>query len=212
MQNLANMLNNNIDIFCIAETKLDSSFPDSQFFIAGYRSPYRLDVSNFSGGLLVYVNENIPSQALNKFKLPYDIQAIPIEINIRKAKWLIIATYRPDRTNKGFFTDCMKNMLDYYSVSYDNILLMGDMNMLPSDSDLIELMTSHDLYNMIKTPTCFKTSAGRCIDLLLTNKKFSFFNTRTFETGFSDFHVMIYTMLKTTYQKVPPKIIIYRKL
>ena len=106
----------------------------------------------------------------------------------------------------------MKNMLDYYAVSYNNILVLGDMNMLPSYSDLIELINSHDLYNMIKSPTCFKSSVGRCIDLLLTNKKYSFLNTRTFETGFSDFHVMIYTMLKTTYQKVPQKIIKYRNL
>ena len=37
-------------------------------------------------------------------------------------------------------------------------------------------------------------------------------NTRTFETGFSDFHVMLYTMLKSTYQKLPPKNIRYRQL
>ena len=30
---------NNVDILLIGETKLDSSFPDAQFFIEGYNKP-----------------------------------------------------------------------------------------------------------------------------------------------------------------------------
>ena len=63
---------------------------------------------------------------------------------------------------------------------------------------------------MIKTPTCFKSVHGRCIDLLLTNSKYSFKKSQSFETGFSDFHHMIYTILKTTYIKKEPKFIKYR--
>ena len=33
------------------------------------------------------------------------------------------------------------------------------------------------------------------------------FRNHTLETGFSDFHLMIYTMLKTKFNKAPPKII-----
>ena len=45
---------------------------------------------------------------------------------------------------------------------------------------------------------------------MLTNCKHSFFRSQTFETGFSDFHHMIYTMLKIKFNKVPPKVITYR--
>ena len=31
-----------IDVLVIAETKIDSSFPTSQFLIDGFKSPYRL--------------------------------------------------------------------------------------------------------------------------------------------------------------------------
>ena len=40
-----------------------------------------------------------------------------------------------------------------------------------------------------------------CIDLLLTNQKYSFENTNAFETGLSDHHLLIYSMLKTSFQK-----------
>ena len=34
-----------MDILLIGETKLDSSFPDAQFFIEGYNEPLRLELS-----------------------------------------------------------------------------------------------------------------------------------------------------------------------
>ena len=37
------IIKNKVDILLITETKLDSSLPDSQFMIDGFRQPYRLD-------------------------------------------------------------------------------------------------------------------------------------------------------------------------
>ena len=68
--NLVDMIDNNIDIICISETKLDESFPASNFTIPGYSSPFRLDVSSTSGGILVFIKEHIPSKLLNKLKIP----------------------------------------------------------------------------------------------------------------------------------------------
>ena len=52
------------------ETKLDSSFPESQFLLEGMKKPYRLDVSAKTGAKLVVVNKDIPSKyhVLNIFK------------------------------------------------------------------------------------------------------------------------------------------------
>ena len=52
----------------------------------------------------------------------------------------------------------------------------------------------HNLINLIKTTTCFK-GTGSCIDLLLTNQKY------TFEIRLSDHHLLIFLMLKTYFQK-----------
>ena len=61
------------------------------------------------------------------------------------------------------------------------------------------------LYNMMKQNTCFKSDGGLCIDLLITNSKFSFMRTNPFETGLSDHHHTIYTFLKTKFEKFEPK-------
>ena len=75
---------------------------------------------------------------------------------------------------------------------------------------LSSFIDSNGLFNMIRTPTCFISTQGRCIDLMLINKKYSFKDTQTFETGFSDFHHLIYTILKSRFTKLPPKTIRYR--
>ena len=72
----------------------------------------------------------------------------------------------------------------------------------------------HNLYNHIKAKTCFKScfksSNGRCIDLFLSNKKHYFIKAKVFETGLSDYHLLIYNILRTQYIKLPPKVNNYR--
>ena len=58
-ENFKEIVNGNVDIFTIAETKLDGSFPTSQFELEGYYSPFRLDITKQSGGLLVYIKSSI---------------------------------------------------------------------------------------------------------------------------------------------------------
>ena len=42
-----------VDIFMISETKLDDSFPEGQFFIDGYHTPFRYDRNGNGGGILL---------------------------------------------------------------------------------------------------------------------------------------------------------------
>ena len=64
--------------------------------------------------------------------------------------------------------------------------------------------------SMINKPTCFKNpDKSSYIDLILTNFPKSFQNTCVIETGLSDFHKLVVTVMKTTYKKSQPKIITY---
>ena len=80
-----------------------------------------------------------------------------------------------------------------------------------NDKEMGNLINTYNFFSLFKRPTCFKTSKGRSIDLMLTNKKHSFMKSQSFETGFSDHHHLIYTILKSTFVKLPPKIIRYRE-
>ena len=68
----------------LSETKLDSSFPESQFLIPDYSAPYRIDRTCHGGGLMLFVREDIPSKLLlAKNALT---EGFYFEINLRKKK------------------------------------------------------------------------------------------------------------------------------
>ena len=188
------MLQRTVDFLAISETKLDDSFPNNQFVLEGYKSPYRLDVSGNSGGLLVYINCDIPSRKLDNFKFDLNMQIMTIELNLRKQKWLIFVIYRPPKQNINIFLQNLSNAMDFYSQSHDNIIIIGDFNATPQTPVLCNFLSENSLFNHLKEKTCFKNPNGTCIDLIISNKKYSLQNTGTIDTGLSDHHHLNYTM------------------
>ena len=57
------------------------------------------------------------------------------------------------------------------------------------------------LSNLIRGPTCFKSANGSAIDLFLTTNKYLFQKTNSFETGISDHHHLIATVIKYTHRE-----------
>ena len=73
-----------IDILSIDETKLDISFPGSQFRIDGYQfSLFRKDRDSKGGGKLVFVREDIVAKRLSHCESP-SIESVCIELTISK--------------------------------------------------------------------------------------------------------------------------------
>ena len=70
-----------IDILLISETKLDDSFPTSQFYIPDFGSLFRLDRSMHGRGHLLYVRNDIPAKSLN-CAFCKEIECLTVEINI----------------------------------------------------------------------------------------------------------------------------------
>ena len=69
------------DILLLSDTKTDDSFPDSQFFTEGFKI-YRKDRTKTGGGLLLYVNENLPGKIINSYKFNENSEIILFEISI----------------------------------------------------------------------------------------------------------------------------------
>ena len=48
-----------VNILMLSETKLDSTFPSTQFLINDFSVPHRLDRNSKDGGILLYVRDKI---------------------------------------------------------------------------------------------------------------------------------------------------------
>ena len=58
---LSEQVKGSIDILMVSGTELDDSFPESQFLIEGFHSPFRFDRNRNGGGIRQYVREDIPA-------------------------------------------------------------------------------------------------------------------------------------------------------
>ena len=135
-------------------------------YISVYIRPYILDITDNKGDLMVFVRSHIPSR-LNHFKIPPNIQIIPLEINLRKQ--LVASIYNtPSQKNKYFFW-YLTNLLEFYSNRYEKVIILGDFNIEPENKVKQDLLQEHTFYNMMKQNTCFKGDGGSGIDLLITN-------------------------------------------
>ena len=144
---LFTVIDSNIDVLIIGETELDSSFPNSQLDVDGYKSPFRKVRNSNGGGLLIYVKDDIPSCELSDhLPLPDNIEIIATELNFRKQKWLFIGIYRSQSVNKIFLLDSLSRVIDLCSNKYENVIVAGDFNMEPNDTDMQYFLDNLELY------------------------------------------------------------------
>lgn len=200
----------NIDVLLLTETKVDESFTDAQFKLDNY-AILRKDRNGHGGGILLYINENIPFKVLRKYTLPDDIEVLVVEINLRKRKWLLIGAYKPPLQKNYYFLTQIANVLISHLNYHENIIIMGDLNMEISDTDFDNFISTYDLHRLIKSPTCFKSSTSpSCIDHILTNQPNFFKNSVTIETGISDWHLFVGSVMRMNVIKGDPIVKHYR--
>ena len=87
---------------------------------------------------------------------------------------------------------------------------MGDFNTDDKGQNISNFVESYSLRNIVEALTCFKSDRPKTIDLILTNRTSNLQNITSIETGLSDFHCMIATVVKGGFIKMGPKIINHR--
>ena len=71
-----------LDILLVSETKVNPSFPSSQFAIKSFSVPFRIGTNSSGGGIMLFVREEIPSKLLNQYKPNNSVENIFIEIDL----------------------------------------------------------------------------------------------------------------------------------
>ena len=113
----------------------------------------------------------------------------------------LMGAYNPRREKISYFLNHVSKTLDKLLGDYDKFLLIGDFNSTVSEINLKDFCEVYNLVNLKKGPTCFKNVRNpSAIDVMLTNRKNAFKYSMTIETGLSNHHKLITSVL-TTYLK-----------
>ena len=183
-----------------------------EFEIEGYSTPIRLDRNCHGGGIILYVRSDLPcKKKLKLHKLPNNVEGIFAELTIRKTKWLLVAGYNNKKENIANFLSHLSTGIDKYLCDYENFIILGDFNISMSNENMNNFCETYDLKNLIKEPTCYKNAINSStIDVILTNKPRRFLSSMAIETGLSDYHKMVLTVIKSYCKKIEPIITTYR--
>ena len=112
-----------------------------------------------------------------------------------------------------FFEELTKSICKALNTC-DNINVIGDFIDIKKeesiDHDKLEAFCGTlNLTNLVKSDTRYTNNHKSTIDLFLENKTRSFQFTSVTETGFSDYHRLITTFMKSHFSKLKPKKIIH---
>ena len=126
------------------------------------------------------------------------IEHICLEINLNKQKWFPVATYNPPNSSNESFQNSLIKIIDKASPNYENLVIIGELNLTPDNPHLKAICSTLGLSNLIKEPACFKPNCNpSSIDGILTNHKMQFKHSKAIETSISDYHKMILTAWKS---------------
>ena len=159
------MVTKEIYIFMISKTKLDDSFPISQFLIKGLFTPFRIVWNKDGGRILLYIWNHITSTQLKKCldKNLIDAFSIEIRITMKSSKWLICNSDNPNKLQISLHHQELSTGIDtYITMKIFHIYEWFQCRCL------LLFCNQHKLKSLNKDLTCHKNfNNPYCIGLLL---------------------------------------------
>lgn len=200
-----------LDFLCFTETWLSDEFTDQAICIDGYKLIRKDRDSNVRyGGLCVYLKKHLKFKILNlpasvKLKLTSDLEYLLCEIYLNSHKILLGVLYNPPISKKRSYSKVKRSikdldiLLSFFSVSYDEIIFVGDLNfnILDNKSNLISeyktLLSSLGLKiqnNVLATH--FTSSNSTLIDHLITKDDCPLKQCNQVSLGLGSHHDLIF--------------------
>ena len=173
----------------------------NQFHIPDYRL-FRKDRNKNGGGPTCYINQDARVKVVTSYKLPINLEVLRIEITLGKRKIMLPGLYRPPSYSNNEFLFHLENTLSRYTTINKNTTLIEDFNVNPDKNKFFNCL--NETFNpkiLPKEHICFNSQNPSMIDLVLTNRRSNFMKTAVLETGISILLIMIFSVLKYTFDK-----------
>lgn len=209
-------------LMIISKSKIDSSYPNSQFTISGYEL-HRNDRKKGEGGILAYVSSELICKRIKPVKNYKTIEVIVLDIQLKTKSIIVIGLYRPPKSFTLLYREELEEELNHIcnwaNQQRQSIVLLGDLNLdrlRPTSNEgklLLDLQETHELDCLIFKPTRVQKIGERVsetlIDVILTNLPDGFIKSGVFDPGLSD-HSLVYAFMKEKVVKFKTKVVNFR--
>lgn len=195
-------------IIFLSETKIDKSYPNSQFTLTGY-DIYRKDRKKGDGGIIAYFDSSLPSKELKVTRKYKTLEILAVEARLGNNKVTFLGIYRPpkqcDNQADPHYLERVEEELNdvcmWASLKRQIFIVTGYLNLdrlKPESREgkiLVDLEEVHGMQCLISKPTRIAPTSEILLDVILTNKPNLFRTRGSFNPEISDHH-LIYGILK----------------
>lgn len=202
---------NNIDIFTISETWLNSTVKNVEIEIDGYKL-IRLDrLHRKGGGVCAYIRSSIKASRLKDLSSISDtnFHQLWIQLQCNKLKSIVICvTYRPPDCELDCFDLLLKPNYTQALLLRKPVLILGDLNCNilkpgPECKALKDFIAEFNLTNIINSPTRVTNTSTTLIDVILLSAPSLVESSGVINTTISD-HFTVYAVLRLKLPKTQP--------
>ncbi|XP_031556954.1 uncharacterized protein LOC116293638 [Actinia tenebrosa] len=195
------VIQQNFDLLCINESRLDPSIPSSMVSIEGY-DIHRSDRNRNGGGVCLYLKKGVNGK--NRSDLTDDkVESLCFEIMKPNSKsFAVLACYRPPNYDTRSFFNIFENVLTKIDSEFKEIYILGDLNCDLLSTNINQqtryLNTTAELFQLtqlITEPTRVTEKSKTLIDVILTNSPDRVVRSGVVHIGISD-HSLVYTIRK----------------
>ena len=207
------------DLLIITETKLDETFPNSQFVIQGFHL-LRKDRNMHGGGVIMYIRNGIIFQRMKHLETNcIGIESIAVKFKLGRSWLTIIGIYRPPSLLKTQWKSEISNLVEASSCNGQSVFILGDFNCdllqpekPPKDGrDLLDILDIFNFKCLINSATRVTSSTETLLDLILTNVRQRVLTTGVVNPHVSD-HFLTYGILRTSLQTPRSQKVTFRSL
>ena len=132
--------------------------------------PFRTDRTDKpGGGVVIYVPDSISCKRLPDLEVR-GLEAVWMEVNIKRKKMLIGGFYRPPNSNIEYYNLLIESIDRALNTNINDVIITGDFNynMLSNDSNKInDLLQLYNLKQLITEETHFTEISASLIDLIM---------------------------------------------
>lgn len=193
-----------LDVICVTETWLDSSIPDSEIFLRGYRIVRNDRQDKSGGGVAIYYNNSFQCKVLASSPPSYSRspEFLIVELTVNSCPILVAVVYHPPRAGT---LNQFEVSLELFLPHYTHRFICGDFNcnLLSSStesSNLRSMFSSLNL-NLLPFKATHRTSySSSLLDLIAVSDLFLLFKMSLhMDNSPLDSQIMICSLLRIHY-------------
>ena len=160
-----------VDILCLAETWLDSSFSDGEVSIHGYNLHRKDRSAGSGGGVAIYCKSSLATSRRQDLELN-NMESIVLDVKSRNGSMTVACFYRPPSSPVNYWQTFEQSLDVLEQHNGNRVIVVGDLNdnlLASHTSHLQKILSRTTLSNHVTRPTRITATSASLLDVVLAD-------------------------------------------